>query len=482
MKTPLPLRLLSLLLPSWRTALLGILLSLLALAANLGLLALSSWFITSMALAGLSGVFFDYTTPAAAVRALALARAGGRYAERLVNHETTLKVLSTLRVWFFRRIEPLAPARLQAHRSGDLLGRIRADVDTLDDFYVRGVVPSVVAVLAFGIIVPCLARLDTRVAAIDAAALAAGGILLPLFLTRLSRRPGREKVAFAADLRASVVEHAQGMADLISLVAVPLRVRQMDEASRGLERNERRLAALQGAGEAGLIAASSLAVWTALLVLAPRVADGTLPGPVMAMLAVFMLASFETVMPLGPVIQRAGELAAAARRLFDLVDAEPAVQEPRAPCAAAGFRHGVPVGVAIRNLSFRYSSDGPWVIDGLSMDIGPGGWFGVSGPSGAGKSTLVSLLLRFWDYEQGSITLTGTGPAVDLRSLLSDDARRLFSVVPQSPFFFHASIRENLAIALPEGREGDVAAMRSALEAAQLSAPSLPCRKASRPR
>ena len=127
-------------------------------------------------------MFFDYTTPAAAVRALALARAGGRYAERLVNHDTTLKVLSTVRVWFFRRIEPLAPARLQAHRSGDLLGRIRADVDTLDDFYVRGVVPSVVAVLAFCIIVPVLARFDARVAVVDAAALAAGGILFPLFL------------------------------------------------------------------------------------------------------------------------------------------------------------------------------------------------------------------------------------------------------------------------------------------------------------
>ena len=159
----LPFRLLALLLPSWRMALLGILLSLLALAANLTLLALSSWFITSMALAGAVGAFMDYTTPAAAIRALALVRAGGRYAERLVNHDTTLRILSTIRVWFFRRIEPLAPAGLQGYRSGDLLGRIRADVDTLDDFYVRGVVPSLVGVLALGLIVPFLARFDARI-------------------------------------------------------------------------------------------------------------------------------------------------------------------------------------------------------------------------------------------------------------------------------------------------------------------------------
>jgi ATP-binding cassette subfamily C protein CydC len=465
----MPMRLLSLLLPSWRTALLGILLSLFALAANLGLLALSSWFITSMALAGVSGAFFDYTTPAAAVRALALARAGGRYAERLVNHDTTLRILSTIRGWFFRRIEPLAPARLQAHRSGDLLGRIRADVDALDDFYVRGVVPCVVAVVGCAGIAAFLARFDARLAAVDVGALAAGGILLPLFLARFSRSPGRERIAFASELRASVVEHAQGMAELISLDAVPLRARQMDSAGRGLEVRERRLAALQGAGEAGLIAASSLAAWTAVLVLGPRVVDGSISGPVMAMLAVFVLASFETVMPLGPVIQRAGELAAAARRLFDLVDARPAVVDP--PAASPLFRDSAAeaLGISIRDLRFRYAKDSPWVLNGIFLEIPPGARIGISGPSGVGKSTIVNLLLRFWDYEQGSVTLASAHGPADLKSLRGDDARMLFSVLPQSPYFFHASIRENLALALPEGREGNEQAMREALETAQLS-------------
>jgi ATP-binding cassette subfamily C protein CydC len=462
------LRLAALLLPSWRVAALGILLSFLALASNLSLLALSSWFITSMALAGATGAFMDYTTPAAAIRALALVRAGGRYAERLVNHDTTLRILSTIRVWFFRRIEPLAPARLQEHRSGDLLGRIRADVDTLDDFYVRGVVPAIVAVLAIGLIVSFLARFDSGVAAIDVAALATGGVLVPVLLRRLSRKPGSERVALSSELRASVVEHAQGMAELIALEAVSFRENAMEHASRRLESRERRLGSLQGAGDAGLIAASSLAAWAAALVLAPRAADGSLPGAELAMLTVFVIATFEAVMALPPVIQRAGELAAAARRLFDLIDAEPAVKEPE-QSAAGGFAPAVPAGLAIHDLSFRYAPDGPWVIDNLSLNIPAGSRLGICGPSGVGKSTLVHLLLRFWDYERGSISLTGDGAPVDLRTLGSDDARRLFSVVPQSPFFFHASLRENLALALPEGREGDEEALRSAVETAQLS-------------
>jgi ATP-binding cassette subfamily C protein CydC len=450
-------------------ALLGIFLSLFALAANMALLALSSWFITSMALAGAAGAFMDYTTPAAAIRALALARAGGRYAERLVNHDTTLRVLSTIRVWFFRRIEPLAPARLQGLRSGDLLGRIRTDVDTLDDFYIRGVVPSIVAVLALGLIMPFLARFDLRIAVIDAAALACGGALLPLFLRRLSNAPGSDRVALSSDLRASVVEHAQGMAELIALEAVQVREQDMGLTVRELGIRERRLATLQGAGDAGLIAASSLAVWAAVLVLAPRAASGSMPGAEMAMLAVFVLATFEAVMPLPPVIQRAGELAAAARRLFELIDTPATVKDPESPSPAFGSEPVEPLGLVIRDLRFRYASDSPWVIDRLSLDVPAGGRVGISGPSGVGKSTLVNLLLRFWDYEQGTITVAGAGKEVELRSLRGEDARRLFAVVPQSPFFFHASVRENLSMALPEGREGDAEAMRSALETAQLA-------------
>jgi ATP-binding cassette subfamily C protein CydC len=450
-------------------ALLGIFLSLFALAANMALLALSSWFITSMALAGAAGAFMDYTTPAAAIRALALARAGGRYAERLVNHDTTLRVLSTIRVWFFRRIEPLAPARLQGLRSGDLLGRIRTDVDTLDDFYIRGVVPSIVAVLALGLIMPFLARFDLRIAVIDAAALACGGALLPLFLRRLSNAPGSDRVALSSDLRASVVEHAQGMAELIALEAVQVREQDMGLTVRELGIRERRLATLQGAGDAGLIAASSLAVWAAVLVLAPRAASGSMPGADMAMLAVFVLATFEAVMPLPPVIQRAGELAAAARRLFELIDTPATVKDPESPSPDFGSEPVEPLGLVIRDLRFRYASDSPWVIDRLSLDVPAGGRVGISGPSGVGKSTLVNLLLRFWDYEQGTITVAGAGKEVELRSLRGEDARRLFAVVPQSPFFFHASVRENLSMALPEGREGDAEAMRSALETAQLA-------------
>jgi len=463
------IRLIGVLLPSWRMALLGILLSLSALLSNMALVAVSSWFITSMALAGAAGVAMEYSTPAAAMRGLALFRAAGRYAERLVNHDTTLRLLSRVRVWFFRRIEPLAPAGLAAHRGGDLLSRIRADVDALDDFYVRGIVPGVVAVLAVGCIVPFLARYDARLVTVDMVGLALAGVVVPLVLRAFARRPGAERMALAAGLRVAVIEEVQGMAELKAFGAVGAHARQLLARSRELDARQRRLASLQGAGEAGLVAAGSLAVWAAALLIAPRTAAGSLGGPEMAMLLVFVLATFEAVMPLPAVIQRAGEMTAAAERLFEIIDAKPAVAEP-APGDRRPAPTGGPLALGVRGLRFRYRADLPWVIDGLSFDAAAGRVTGISGPTGAGKSSLVNALLRFWEYEHGRIDIgCPDGTTRELREFATEDARRLFSVLPQTPYLFHASLRENLLLALPEESAPDDSRLRDALDVAQMT-------------
>ena len=480
------LRLARLVLPLWKWAVLGILLSLATVLAHVGLLALSSWFIASMAITGSAGALMNYQTPAAGVRALALARAGGRYAERLVNHDTTFKILSSLRVWFYRRIEPLAPAGLDLHRSGDLLSRIRADIDVLDDFYVRGLVPGIVALLSIACIFPFLSRYDPRLALIDLASLLFAGILLPVLLRRPSVRAGRERVAWAAELRASLVEEIQGLAELETLGAADMHAARIVSAAREMDRRQRTMSSLQGLGEAGALAASALAAGAAAFLLVPLVGAGRLPRADMAMLTVFMLASFEAVLPLPSAIQRAGEMAAAARRLFEIIDADSGVAEPDVPVAFgsvnpaavdadaasadAASAAATAVDISVRDLHFRYSDDQPWVLRGFSMDAPTGSRIGVAGPTGAGKSTLVSILLRFREYQAGSVRIrdaAAAGPVdVDLRSLGGEGARRLFSVVPQAPYLFHASIRENLVIA--NGDAGDEE-LWSALRSAGLS-------------
>ena len=213
---------------------------------------------------------------------------------------------------------------------------------------------------------------------------------------------------------------------------------------------QRTIASLQAIGEAGTFAASAFAAGAAAYLLAPLISAGAFPPADMAMLTVFMLASFEAVLPLPGVIQKAGELAAAARRLFEIIDTETGVREPPHP-AALGMDGRPPpaIDISIRGLSFRYSDDQPWVLRGFSMEAAAGARIGIVGPTGAGKSTLVSILLRFREYHHGAIGIREplSNHEIELRSLGGDGARRLFSVVPQSPYLFHASVRENLAIA-----------------------------------
>ncbi|MFH1029089.1 MAG: thiol reductant ABC exporter subunit CydC, partial [Pseudomonadota bacterium] len=121
----------------WRWLVAGILAGILVIAANIALMAVSGWFIASMAVAGATKVSFNYALPAVAIRALAIIRTLGRYAERLVTHEAAFRMLADLRSWLFERLIPLAPAGLENYAGGDLTGRLRADVDNMESLYLR---------------------------------------------------------------------------------------------------------------------------------------------------------------------------------------------------------------------------------------------------------------------------------------------------------------------------------------------------------
>ncbi len=291
-------RLLPLLRPHAKWVILGVFLSLLTVVANVGLLALSSWFVASMAIAGVTGAAFNYTLPAAGVRALALTRTGGRYLERLVNHNTTLKVLSELRVWLYRRIEPLAPARLSDYRSGDLLSRMRADVDTLDDFYVRGLLPAVVAPGERGRILRISAPLQPGDSACGYWLLAAAGVLLPAAVIAAASRAGAALVESAAALRTALVEHTEGLGELMAFAAAGDHERKIRDLSREHDRHQRRMSRVWAVSDAAMVLCVTAALWLSLLVMVPLVAGGSMDGPTMAMLLVFVVGSFEPVMVL----------------------------------------------------------------------------------------------------------------------------------------------------------------------------------------
>ncbi|WP_136066327.1 thiol reductant ABC exporter subunit CydC [Modicisalibacter radicis] len=423
---------------------LGIMLSVVTVAANMALLAVSGWFLASMAMAGLAAADFNYFTPAAMIRGLAIARTGGRYLERLVSHSATLRLLTGLRVWFYRQVEPLSPLQLQGLRSGDLLARIRADIDTLDSVYLRLITPAVVALVCLGGALLVLATYSATVALVNLGLMLAAGLALPALVERLGRRPGADSVAASASLKAAVVDAVGGLGELTIFGALEARRREIDRLSRQWVAAQSRLSRLSGASSAGVLLLTNLAVLATAWLMVPLVQQ---PGRAVVDFApavLLVMGAFEAIVQMPAAWQALGQLRAATQRLRAFESLTPSIVDPAVPAPAPSRDE-----LRFEAVGARYDEHGPWALKDFSERIAPGERIALVGASGAGKSTLVQLLLRLMAVESGTLRWDGR----PVEAYRSEELRARMAVVPQRIYLFHASVRENLLVGNPEASE-----------------------------
>ena len=436
--------------------LVGTLAAILTLLANVTLIAAAGWFLTAMAAAGAAGVAMNYFTPAALIRGSAMIRTAGRYGERLVNHEATFRLIASLRVWFYQHLEPLAPARLQQYHSGDLLSRIRADIDALDNLYVRVLVPVAVANVSIVLFTIFLLFYHPLLALSGLTFLVLAGVGLPIWSQARGLAPGRRIAEDEAALRTAVIDGVQGLAELTLYGAAERQAQHIDSLSRRLIADQTRLSSDHGLTQAAVGLCASLSLWVLLWIAIPLVDDGRLMPPQLAMLALFTLASFEAVAPLPQAFQMLGRTLAAAHRLFAIVDTEPAVAEPSTPSPRPER-----FDIEFADVSFSYPDAPRPAVSGIRLQVPQGTRAAVIGATGSGKSTLFNLLLRFWAPDSGSIRVGGH----DILDFHGDDLRRHIAVVSQHTHLFDATIRENLLIANPDAPQ---AAIEAACRVAQI--------------
>jgi ATP-binding cassette, subfamily C, bacterial CydC len=448
------LRLLRLFAGSWRWVLAGIALSVLVILSNVALIALAGWFIAAMALAGLGTRRIDYFFPAAAIRGLAIMRTGGRYLERVISHEATFRLLARLRVWFYEHLEPLAPARLQYYRGGDLLSRIRADIDSLDTAYLRVLVPSAAAIVTVALMTLFLGFLSAHLAAADFAGLVLAGVVVPLLALRCGRAAAARGVALRGRLRADIAETIRGFGELLVYRALDAKIARFDRDSAALIGTQRREARINAVCAAATMLIAQLSLWAGVIIAIPLVGRHVLTGPDFAMIGLFILASFDAVSALPAAYAALGETLAAARRIFEIIDTSPAVHEP-----AAEAPPPVRFDLRVTGLRMRYAPAQPWALDDVGFVVPEGGCLGVVGGTGAGKTSLLNVLLRFWDFQEGRVEIGG----VSLRDLQGETIRALSAVVAQQTHLFNTSIRENLLLARPGATHEELrAALRDA--------------------
>ncbi|MBN1660371.1 MAG: thiol reductant ABC exporter subunit CydC [Anaerolineae bacterium] len=452
MRTPVPLvarRLFALASPFAARWALTALLGAATAASGLGLMTTSAYL---LARAALHPSIAALQVAIVGVRFFGITRGVLRYLERLVAHETTFRLLTRLRTWFYAALEPLAPARLDALRGGDLLARAVADVETLENFFLRALAPPVVAVLSAAVAIGLVAGVDTRLGALLAAFLVVTGAGLPLLAWATGRAPGRRLVSVRAELNATLVDTVQGAGDLLAAGAAGRQVARIEHLGRELGALQGRLAAAAGLHDALGGLAVNLATAAVVAVGIPLVRSGQMDGVLLAVVSMAAISAFEAVLPLPPAFQYLGASLAAAGRLFEVVDVPPAVVDPAVPAsppARGALRASTGPVLHVQDLSFTYEPGGPAVLRDVSLSVSAGGLVAVVGPSGAGKSTLVHLLLRFWDYSQGQIQLGGR----ELHAYAAADVRDLFAVVSQHTHLFTGTVRDNLALARPDASD-----------------------------
>jgi len=282
------------------------------------------------------------------------------------------------------------------------------------------------------------------------------GIGLPLLILILSRRLGPQIIQVRAHLSTLLIDGIQGMADLMTNGQAETQIVRVNETGERLTRLQARMAGLTALQTAfgGLLA--NLGMLTVLVLAIQSVSQGQLDGVFLGVVTLTALTCFEAMQPLSLVTQNLDANRAAAHRLYELVDATPPVidlAEPIIPPEDSSLE--------VQNLSFQYP---PWMdieipskqatfgLQDISFTLPQGKHIALIGPSGAGKTTLANLLLRFWEYQQGSIRLGNH----ELQHYRQDEIRKRIAIITQNTYLFSATIKDNLLIAKPRATNDDI--------------------------
>ncbi|MEV4915367.1 thiol reductant ABC exporter subunit CydD [Streptomyces tirandamycinicus] len=432
----------------------ALLLGSLAMGSAVGLMAVSGWLISR---ASEQPPVLHLMVAVTATRAFGIGRAVFRYAERLVSHDAVLRMLAELRVGVYRRLERIAPAGLRRTRRGDLLSRLVADVDALQDYWLRWLLPAGAALIVGVASVGFTAWLLPAAGAVLAVGLLTAGVAVPVLSGAVARRSERRLAPARGALATQVVDLLRGTAELTVTGALARRTASVREADRTLTRIAARAASATALGGGLSAVVCGLTVAFAAYTGVAAVHSGRIQGVVLAVVVLTPLAAFEAVLGLPSAVRYRQRVRRSAQRVFEVLDTPAPVSEPPhpAPAPASAFP------LEVRGLTVRHAGGREDALSGFDLTLTAGRRVAVVGASGSGKTTLAQALLRFLDARAGTYTIGGT----DATALDGDTVRRRVGLCAQDAHLFDSSIRENLRLARAGASDEE---LRAVLAAARL--------------
>lgn len=418
------------------------------------------------AFAAVGSPVWNLSVPAAlaAMAVCALIRGGMRYAEQFMNHNVAFRLLALFRAKAFTALRRLAPAKLAGKGKGDLIALVTTDVELLEIFFAHTISPVVIAIVTTVVYALALLTLSPPLAATLIIAHLIIGVILPKLFASAVRGIGPELRKESSALDDEMLDDMRGIGEIIRFGQGDARLASIQRRTRSLWVKRVRLSVkngdFAGFGAVLVMLFTAIAAFLAmtLCTAVSTAADmseglmwmGSVGSNAPALVAAFVLlaSSFGPTLALSALPANLTQTFASARRLFALMDEVPAVVEQ-------GAERPEYQGMTMSDVTFGYGSSvhtsggrtsgsaSQPVLDHVSLDVPQHGILGIQGPSGRGKSTMLKLLMRYWDPDSGTISLSN----IPLPQVDAGWRRRVQTMMGQETYLFDGTIRENLTIA-----------------------------------
>ena len=390
-------------------------------------------------------VFTPVKTIITVMIVIAVLRGILHYMEQYCNHFIAFKLLAIIRHKVFAALRKLCPAKLEGRDKGNLISIITTDIELLEVFYAHTISPIAIATLTSIIMVIFIGRYHWLAGLLALAAYLIVGVAIPMWNGKRGSQKGMEFRTNFGELNSFVLDSLRGLDETIQYGQGEKRKEQMSERSKNLAGMQESLSKMEGSQRSFTNMVILLASFGMLALTIWLYAKGEMGFEGILTCTIAMMGSFGPVVALSSLSNNLNQTLASGERVLSLLEETPLVEEIPGDVETPGtesVEHEF-TGAEAENVTFAY--DNEVILDNYSLKMQTGKITGIHGASGSGKSTLLKLLMRFWDVQDGSVSVDGT----DVRKIPIRYLRDMESYVTQETHLFHDSIANNIEIAKP---------------------------------
>ena len=387
------------------------------------------------------------------------------YVEQYCNHFIAFKLLAIIRHKVFASLRKLCPAKLEGRDKGNLISIITTDIELLEVFYAHTISPIAIATLTSVIMVIFIGRYHWLAGLLALAAYLIVGVAIPMWNGKRGSQKGMEFRTSFGELNSFVLDSLRGLDETIQYGQGEKRKEQMTGQSKNLAGMQESLSKMEGSQRSFTNMVILLASFGMLALTIWLYDKGAMGFEGILTCTIAMMGSFGPVVALSSLSNNLNQTLASGERVLSLLEETPLVEEipgdvetsaDQSENSEESADHAF-AGAEAENVTFAYGAE--TILDNYSLKLQPGKITGIHGASGSGKSTLLKLLMRFWDVQDGSVSVDGT----DVRKIPTRHLRDMESYVTQETHLFHDSIANNIEVAKPgASREAIIEAAKKA--------------------